>query len=195
MNSGKSDSGYVLRILTSSRIALTTMAVCSLLYPLIILGLGQALAPHTANGSLIRNDEGIIVGSKVIAQKFERPEYFWPRPSAVDYDASATGGSNLSPANPRLRDRAEAILSSISGPVGQLIPADLVTASGSGIDPDISVHAAEFQAPRVAEARGMQVSTVIDLLAGHAKRPGGALTPEPLINVLQVNMALDSLSN
>lgn len=194
MNNRKSESGYVAEILTSSRIALTTIAVCSILYPLIILGLGQALVPDTANGSLIRNGEGRIVGSKEIAQKFERPEYFWPRPSAVNYDASASGGSNLSPANPKMRDRAEALLARFGGSVGQLIPADLVTASGSGMDPNISLQAAEFQTPRVAEARGVQISTVTNLLADHTRRPGGALTPEPLINVLVVNIALDSLS-
>ena len=170
------------------------MVMCCLLYTLIILGVGQAITPHTANGSLIVNKNGEIVGSELIAQKFERPEYFWPRPSAVDYNASATGGSNLSPTNPKLIDRANEILSRMGRSDGETIPADLVTASGSGMDPNITLKAAEFQARRVAEARGVPLSTITGLLDKSAERPGGFLAPESLINVLRLNIALDSLS-
>ena len=98
------------QILISARMVLTTMAVCCGVYTLVILGIGQIMAPYTANGSLLRNEQGEIIGSEAIAQAFTRPEYFWPRPSAVDYNAAAAGGSNWSPTNPAIRERAVKIL-------------------------------------------------------------------------------------
>jgi len=184
----------VPQIVTCGRIVLATMAICCLLYTLVILGVGQAITPHTANGSLIQNENGVIVGSEVMAQKFERSEYFWPRPSAVDYNASATGGSNLSPTNPKLRIRAEEILTRLGRTDERPVPADLVTASGSGMDPNITLQAAEFQAQRVAATRGLPLATLMGLLNKHAEKPGGFLTEEPLLNVLLLNIALDSLS-
>ncbi len=175
------------------RIALVTMTACCLLYPLVILGLGQTLTPYTANGSLVRNDQNEIVGSELLAQGFSRPEYFWPRPSAVDYNAGAAGGSNLSPTNPALRARAKAQMSRFGMAAGDPIPADLVTASGSGLDPQITLAAAKYQAARVAAARRLSFTTIIELLEKFAKRPGGALTPEPVVNVLLVNMELDRM--
>jgi potassium-transporting ATPase KdpC subunit len=187
-------SGFITQAGTSIRIVLVTMVICCLLYPLVILGIGQALTPNSANGSLVRNGRGEIVGSKLLAQKFDRPEYFWPRPSAVDYNAAAAGGSNLSPTNPELRQRAKALVARFKASVDTPIPADLVTASGSGLDPDITLAAARYQAARVAAARGLSVEIVMEVLVKYAKRPAGALTPEPLVNVLLVNMALDKMS-
>ncbi len=176
------------------RIVLTTLAVCSLGYPLLVLAIGQLLTPFTANGSLLCGGDGRIVGSAALAQGFARPEYFWPRPSAVDYNASAAGGSNLSPASPALRARAQAMLGRLGGNDAAPVPADLVTASGSGLDPHITLSAARYQVRRVAAARGLSAQAVIALLEKHARRPGGRWTPEPLVNVLRLNIALDRLT-
>lgn len=189
-------NGFYIQAGTSIRIVLITMVICCLLYPLVILGLGQTLTPNSANGSLVSNGRGEIVGSKLIAQKFDRPEYFWPRPSAVDYNAAAAGGSNLSPTNPELRERAKALVARFEVSGDDPIPADLVTASGSGLDPNITLAAAKYQTKRVASARGLPAETVIEVLRKYAYRPGGALTPQSrarVINVLLVNMALDRL--
>ncbi|MEN9061111.1 potassium-transporting ATPase subunit C [Ponticoccus litoralis] len=137
------------------RVAAATMAICVAGYTALILGFAQVVTPATANGSLVSNAEGEVVGSRLIAQAFTSPEYFWPRPSAVDYDAAGAGGSNLSPANPELTERAEALISAHGGATEERpIPADLVTASGAGLDPHISLEGALFQAERVATARG-----------------------------------------
>lgn len=186
-------TGFITQAGTSIRIGVVTMVTCCLLYPLLLLGLGQTLTPNTANGSLVRNGRGEIVGSKLIAQKFDRPEYFWPRPSAVDYNAAAAGGSNLSPTNPELRERAKTLVARFKATAEDPIPADLVTASGSGLDPDITLTAARYQARRVAAARGLSNETIMELLDRYARRPGGVLTPQPIVNVLLVNMALDRL--
>jgi len=135
-------TGFITQAGTSIRIGLVTMVICCLLYPLVVLGIGQTLTPNSANGSLVSNGLGEIVGSKLIAQKFDRPEYFWPRPSAVDYNAAAAGGSNLSPANPELRERAKTLVARFKATAEDPIPADLVTASGSGLDPNITLTAA-----------------------------------------------------
>jgi potassium-transporting ATPase KdpC subunit len=193
MNTPIEKVGIFPQILVSIRIVLFTMLVCSFLYTLVILGVGQALAPYTANGSLIRSEHGKIIGSRLLAQGFSLPEYFWPRPSAMDYNASASGGSNLSPTNPELRSRAKAIITKLGGNIEKKVPADLVATSGSGLDPHITLSAAEYQVKRVAFARGLPVNTVMGILARYAKRPGDGFTPEPLVNVLIVNMALDRL--
>lgn len=192
----------VLRqVVLSGRIVLTTMIFCCVLYTLAILGVGQIFVPYTANGSLLHNDQGTTVGSGAIAQGFSRPEYLWPRPSAVDYNGAATGGSNLSPASPKLRQRAETILRKMPGkgaesmatPTIPAIPADLVTTSGSGMDPHITLQGARYQVLRVASARNISGGKVTELLEQHTRRTGGALTPEPLVNVLLLNMALDKM--
>jgi potassium-transporting ATPase KdpC subunit len=197
MDSAIEKIGFIIEAVASIRIVVVTMAICCLLYPLVIWGLGQALMPNSANGSLVGNGRGNIIGSKLLAQRFDRPEYFWPRPSAVDYNAAAAGGSNLSPTNPELRKRAETLLARLKASAANPIPADLVTASGSGLDPNITLAAAEFQAGRVAAARGLSVETIMELLNKYARRPGGVLMPPSrghrVINVLLVNMALDRL--
>jgi len=181
------------QILISVRMVLTTMVVCCGIYTLVILGIGRIMVPYTANGSLLSNDQGEIIGSELIAQAFTRPEYIWPRPSAPNYDASATGGSNLSPTNPALGERAVKILDRMSVGKANPLPADLVTASGSGMDPHITLKAAQYQVARVAEARGIPVRSVQAVLEHHVEKTGGFLTPEPLVNVLLVNIALDRL--
>jgi len=186
-------TGFITQAGTSIRIVFVTMLICCLLYPLAILGLGQILTPNSANGSLVSNGRGEIVGSMLLAQKFDRPEYFWPRPSAVDYNAAAAGGSNLSPTNPELRESAKALVARLKASADNPIPADLVTASASGLDPDITLAAAKYQAGRVGAARGLSIETIMELLDKYARRPGGALTPQSLVNVLLVNMELDRL--
>lgn len=192
MSNGTEKTGLIVQAEASVRVVFITMVMCCLLYPLVILSMGQAFMPNSANGSLVRNGQGEVVGSRLIAQRFDRPEYFWPRPSAVDYNAAAAGGSNLSPANPEVRERAKTLVARFGASTHDPIPADLVTASGSGLDPNITLAAARYQAKRVALARGLPVETVMGLLDKHAHRPGGVLTPQPLVNVLLVNMALDS---
>jgi K+-transporting ATPase ATPase C chain len=191
MNDANKYTNLLQQIMTSGRIVFATMTICCLLYGLVILSFGQFLVPNSADGSLVHDEQGEIVGSELIAQGFTRPRYFWPRPSAVDYNASAAGGSNLSPTNPKLRHRAEGIMTQMGVAIGSPLPADLVTASGSGLDPHITLGAAKHQADRVAAARGL--STVMGLLEKSAKRPGGTPTPEPVVNVLLVNMALDRM--
>ena len=179
--------------MTSGRIVIATMTVCCLLYGSAIMMFGHLVAPHKANGSLIINKNGEIIGSELIAQGFSKKEYLWPRPSAVDYKASAAGGSNLSPTNPELRSRAQAIMAMMDLTGKGLIPADLLTESGSGLDPHITLNAALFQSERIANARGLSITTVIRLFKESSRQPGGFLSPEPLLNVLLVNLALDSM--
>jgi K+-transporting ATPase ATPase C chain len=193
MDNAVKKAGLLSQVETSIRIVFVTMLTCSLLYPLVILGVGRTWMQYSANGSLLRNDQGEIAGSELIAQKFSRPEYFWPRPSATDYNAAGASGSNLSPTNPELRDWAKAHVALFGAAAGDPMPADLVAASGSGLDPHITLAAAKYQAERVASARGLSVETVTALLKKCAYRPGGPLTPQPLVNVLLVNMALDRL--
>ena len=138
------------------RLMLVSAVILCVLYPLSILAVGRTFAPWTAQGSLLTNEQGQVVGSAQIAQAFTRPEYFWPRPSAVDYKADATGGSNLSPAGEALRQRALESLKILNATPQRKVPADLVTASGSGMDPHITLRAAHWQAERVARARGLE---------------------------------------
>ncbi|MEE4210221.1 MAG: potassium-transporting ATPase subunit C [Parvularcula sp.] len=180
-------------LLSSLRVALATMLVCVLGYTLLILSFAQAVTPATAQGSLIEGPDGSIIGSRLIAQGFTQAHYLWPRPSAVDYNAAGAGGSNLSPANPALAERAEGLIAA-HGSVSETnpIPADLVTASGAGLDPHISLDGALFQAERVAAARGVEVGRVRDLIGRLAAEPGGPFTSDPIVNVLEVNLALDA---
>jgi K+-transporting ATPase ATPase C chain len=168
------------------------MSICCVIYTLLVLLVGQTIAPWKANGSLVHNEKGEIIGSELIAQRFIRPEYLWPRPSAVDYNAAASGGSNLSPANPELRSRAESIMVKM-GNNKVKIPADLVTASGSGLDPYISLKSAEFQVERIALARRISAAVIQKILLRCSSRLGGIFMDEPLIDVLLVNMELDRL--
>jgi K+-transporting ATPase ATPase C chain len=177
--------GLSWELWTAARTAFITIAVCGLLYPALIWAIGQTLTPHAANGSVLRDAQGKVIGSELIAQGFSRPEYFWPRPSAVEYNAAGSGGSNLSPTSPELRRKAEAQLARFSADSSHPLPLDLAAASGSGLDPQITLAAAEYQAERVAKARHMPTSKVVDLLKEQQR--GG------LVNVLAANLALDTL--
>lgn len=175
------------------RVAAATMVICVAGYTAVILGFAQAVTPATANGSLIMDEDGEIIGSRLIAQAFTSPEYFWPRPSAVNYDAAGAGGSNLSPANPELTERAEALIAAHGGATEERpIPADLVTASGAGLDPHISLEGALFQAERVAEARGVEPSAITSVVRRLAYAPGAFFTEGRIVNVLELNLALDA---
>jgi K+-transporting ATPase ATPase C chain len=137
----------------------------------------------------------VAVSLRLIAQNFTRPEYFWPRPSACDYNASATAGSNLSPTNPKITDRAKEIIGRLQPGEGQLVPVDLVLASGGGMDPHITVVAAKFQVPRVATARQLSADQVEELVEQHTDSPTlAAFGGEPIVNVLELNLALDLLA-
>lgn len=162
-------------------------------YPLLMTGIGQAIFPQAANGSLVRVN-GEVIGSTVLGQAFTTPRYFQTRPSAAGkgYDATASAGSNLGPASQALVDRikpdiAKRRAEGITGP----IPADLVTASGSGLDPDLSPEAAMAQAPRVARVRGLPEAEVRQLVAAHVDRPLLGVLGEPHVNVLALNRALN----
>lgn len=183
--SGFSHLGAIGRIIGA------TLVICSILYPLAILILGQAASPRTANGWLLRDGTGEIIGSEIIAQGFSEPYYFWPRPSAVDFNAAAAGGSNLGPANPALKERAMTLLTRFGSIPGHPIPADLVTASGSGLDPHITLSAAEYQAPRVAQARGVPEELVRSILKEQTRKTERVFSTEPVVNVLLVNLELD----
>jgi K+-transporting ATPase ATPase C chain len=179
-------------ILASIRVAVMTMLICVAGYSAVIWVVGQTLVPATANGSLLTAPDGTVIGSRLIAQKFTEPRYFWPRPSAVDYNGAGAGGSNKSPTSPDVADRATGIVAAYGATAENPLPPELAAASGGGLDPHISEHAALYQAARVAGARGVPEDQVRDLIAEHAFAPGGFLTPDRLVNVLELNLALDS---
>jgi K+-transporting ATPase ATPase C chain len=159
----------------------------------VIWGVAQALTPATANGSLLMTSDGTVIGSRLIAQKFTQPRYFWPRPSAVDFNGAGAGGSNKSPTSADLTARAEEIIPLYGATAENPLPPELAAASGGGLDPHISEHAALYQAPRVATARGVAQEDIEALIRNQAFAPGGVLTPDRLVNVLELNVALDQL--
>jgi K+-transporting ATPase ATPase C chain len=180
-------------LITSIRLLLLSMFVCSAAYPAVMLGFATVAAPEKRLGSLIQDENGTIVGSRLLAQEFTRPEYFWPRPSACGYNASATAGSNLSPTNPKITERAEEIIGRLQPSDGERVPADLVLASGGGMDPHITLSAALFQVPRVAAARGMSAQEVEQIVRDSTDSPTlDMLGAESLVNVLKINIALDA---
>lgn len=165
-------------------------------YPLLIWGIGQGAFPHQANGSVIVRD-GERLGSELIGQSFDKPEYFWGRPSATTppYNAAASSGSNLGPTNPdyieEVRKRVDAIRKAHPDRGAAPAPIDLVTASASGLDPHISPAAAEYQVSRVAKARDWDPERVRKLVADHAKGRTLGVLGEPRVNVFTLNLALD----
>jgi len=180
--------------------ALRMLVVISVLtgvaYPLLVTGIAQLAFPGSANGSLIVVGDKTM-GSTLIGQPFDDPKYFWSRPSATSpqpYNAGASAGSNQGATNPALADAVTArikALRDVDPANTSPVPVDLITASGSGLDPHISVAAAAYQAPRVARARGIPIDKVMTLVAEHAERRTFGILGEPRINVLALNLALD----
>lgn len=169
-------------------------ALLGLAYPLAMTGIGQALFPHQANGSLVVDARGRVVGSEVVGQAFVADRYFQTRPSAAGkgYDGLASSGSNLGPTSRALADRVGAdVAKRRQDGVTGAVPADLVTASGSGLDPDLSPAAALAQAPRVARIRALPVGRVRTLVEAHSE---ASILGEPRVDVLALNRALDALS-
>ena len=169
-------------------------ALLGLAYPLAVTGVAQAAFPSQANGSLVRDAKGAVVGSALIGQAFAKPGHLHPRPSAAGagYDASASSGSNMGPLNDKLieREKADAATLRAENP-GVAIPADAVTTSGSGLDPEISPAYARFQVPRIAKARGLTADAVEAVIARHQEGRLLGFIGQPRVNVLLVNRDLD----
>lgn len=180
-------------LIASLRLLVVSLLSCVAGYTALILVIGQVLTPDTANGSLIERADGGVVGSRLIAQKFEKAGYFWPRPSASDYDAARAGGSNESPTSADLAARAKEVVARYGATTAEPLPADLVAASGGGLDPHVSERGALFQVERVATARRLPRAQVEALVKRHAFAPGGVLAPDRVVNVLELNLALDEL--
>jgi K+-transporting ATPase ATPase C chain len=185
------------QILPGLRIKLFMTVLLGVIYPLVMTGLAQVLFRDKANGSL-RTSGGNVIGSELIGQNFTKAEYFQPRPSAAGndgYDPTASGGSNYGPTNQKLIDRVKASIGKFRKENPEYtgaLPADLVTASASGLDPHLSPDSVKAQAPRVAKARGASLERVNELIAQFTEGPGLGLLGEPRVNVLMLNLELDT---
>jgi len=173
---------------------IVTTVLLGIIYPLVVTGLAKALFPHKADGQLIQRN-GQLIGSRIIGQPFSGPGYFHSRPSAAGnngYDAANSGGSNLGPTNQKLIDRVKQDVASLQAEnPGTPVPVDLVTTSASGLDPEISPAAADFQVPRVARERGMSQEDLRRFVARHTEGRQFAILGEPRVNVLELNLDLD----
>ena len=180
------------------RITIVTIVLFGIIYPFVMTGIAQVIFPHQANGSLVTR-HGRVVGSEIIGQLWTKPQYFHGRPSAAGkngYDPTSTGGTNYGPSSKKLIDSTKATLAALrkENPSATVpVPIDLVTSSGSGIDPDISPEGAYYQAPRVAAARHLSLAEVNTLIAKQIKPRTLGFLGEPRVNVLQLNLALDDL--
>jgi potassium-transporting ATPase KdpC subunit len=183
-------------LMTAVLMTIATTVLLGILYPLLVTGLAQWIFPQQANGQLIRGKDEVVVGSRLIGQPFSGPGYFHSRPSsagAAGYDATASGGSNLGPTNAQLIARVNGDVAKLQAEnPGVLIPVDLVTTSGSGLDPDISPAAAEFQIHRVAAERKISEAEVARLVQEHSANRQWGFLGEPRVNVLELNLALDA---
>jgi potassium-transporting ATPase KdpC subunit len=172
-----------------------TIVLFGVVYHLALWGIGRVAFPAQAEGSLIRRADGTVVGSRLIAQKFTRPEYFHSRPSAVDYNAASTGGSNLGPTNPdhlkSVKERLDAVIA-LEGVSASQVPSEMVTAGGGGLDPHIPPDAAEIQTARVARARHVNADRVRELVRAHTEAPTFGFLGRSRVNVLELNLALDA---
>jgi len=181
--------------LTAVWFTLVTTVICGLVYPLVVTGLSQVLFPGKANGQLIERN-GKVVGSRIIGQNFTGPGYFHSRPSGAGtgYDPSSSGSTNLGPTNKALIDRVKADVDKAQAENPSVpVPIDLVTMSGSGLDPDISPASAEFQIPRVAQERHVSAEELRALIAKHTESKQLGFLGEPRVNVLELNLGLDTL--
>ena len=181
-------------LLISVLYTVATTILVGLIYPLAITGLAQLMAKDKANGQLITRN-GTVIGSRILAEPFSSPGYFHPRPSAAGtngYDATNSGGTNWGPTNQKLIDRIKSDVATLRAEnPGKPIPVDLVTTSASGLDPDITPAAAEFQIPRVAKARGISEQQVREIVRTHIQGRQFGFLGEPRVNVLELNLALD----
>jgi K+-transporting ATPase ATPase C chain len=183
---------------TATLLLLAITVLTGVIYPLVVTGVAQLLFPKQSNGSLFRENDQVL-GSELIGQAFASPRYFWSRLSAtspVPYNATSSGGSNFGPLNPELKKAVDARVKELSGlePLNKPVPVDLVTASGSGLDPHISPAAAEFQVSRIAKARNLSEEVVRELVVQHTEGRQFGVLGEPRVRVLRLNLALDQVS-
>lgn len=182
-------------LITAMLMTIVTTVLLGLIYPLVVTGLAQVIFPAQANGSLIKSSDGTVIGSRLIGQPFSSLGYFRPRPSAAGpngYDAASSGGSNLGPTNQKLIDHVKADVQKLQNEnPGKPVPIDLVTTSGSGLDPHISPAAAEFQIPRVARERSISEEELRRLVSAHTSGRQFGLLGEPTVNVLELNLDLN----
>jgi K+-transporting ATPase ATPase C chain len=183
-------------LITAVLMTIATTVLLGILYPLLVTGLAQLIFPKQANGQLIQGKDGVVVGSRLIGQPFSGPGYFHSRPSAAGtagYDATASAGSNLGPTNAQLIARVTGDVATLQAEnPGAPIPVDLVTTSGSGLDPDISPAAAQFQIRRVAAERKISEAEVTRLVVENSENRQWGFLGEPRVNVLELNIALDA---